>query len=138
MEYRMANTVVSPTHFRLLTALRAIGPYLRESESQKGTYLFDCLSVCVDDKKSPEDREFWGWWMELDSTMTGKVVDNFVAKFQVGMYDKEGHWVTTKVPEKFKQEVARTQDEFLQKLNKVLEDRFALQLDLHDESEECV
>lgn len=134
----MTNKVVSPTHFRLLTALRAIGPYLREPESKEGTYLFDCLSVCVDDKKSPEEREFWGWWMELDSTMTDKVVDSFVAKFQVGMYDKEGNWVAVKVPKKFKQEVARTQEEFLKKLTKVLEERFALEFTLHDESEEFV
>ena len=138
MEYRMANKVVSPTHFRLITALRAIGPYLRESESQDGKYLFDCLSVCVDDKKSPELREFWGWWMELDSSREEDVVNGFVAKFQVGKYDTEGNWQTVSVPKKFKVEVARTQEEFLKKLSKVLEERFALEFTLHDESEEFV
>jgi sigma factor-binding protein Crl len=134
----MANTVVSPTHFRLLTALRAIGPYLRESESEEGNYLFDCLSVCVDDKKSPEEREFWGWWMVLDSTVNEKIVESFVAKFKVGMYDKEGQWVTKKLPKKVKPEVARTQEEFLKKLSKVLEERFALEFTIHEESEEFV
>ncbi len=59
----MSETTQGPTHFRLMSKLKAIGPYLREPQSQEGRYYFDCLSVCVDDKKSPEKREFWagGW-----------------------------------------------------------------------------
>lgn len=59
----MSEPTKSPTHYRLLSTLRAIGPYLRESQSTDGMYIFDCLSVCVNDKKSPEQREFWGWWL---------------------------------------------------------------------------
>ncbi|EGV2674026.1 Crl family RNA polymerase assembly factor, partial [Vibrio parahaemolyticus] len=54
----MSETTQGPTHFRLMSKLKAIGPYLREPQSQEGRYYFDCLSVCVDDKKSPEKREF--------------------------------------------------------------------------------
>ncbi len=47
----MSETTQGPTHFRLMSKLKAIGPYLREPQSQERRYYFDCLSVCVDDKK---------------------------------------------------------------------------------------
>lgn len=131
----MAELATTPTHYRLLTALRAIGPYLRESDSKEGHYLFDCLSVCVDDKKSPEEREFWGWWMELDATDSIKNSSDYTAKFQLGIYNHDGNWDSVKVPQKAQAEVARTQSEFITKLSKVLEERFELKLIIDEESE---
>lgn len=134
----MANTVVSPTHFRLLSALRAIGPYLRETESGEGEYLFDCLAVCVNDKKSPEDREFWGWWMVLEAVIREEQVEGFVARFHMGCYDIDGTWNAIDVPKKAMPEVVRTQEDFIEKLTKVLEERFELAFTLHQESIEFV
>ncbi|MFA0544508.1 sigma factor-binding protein Crl, partial [Vibrio sp. 10N.222.52.B7] len=68
-----------------LNVLKAIGPYLREPQSEDGHYIFDCLSVCVNDKKSPEEREFWGWWLELDKSEEG-----FSAKYNTGKYNIDG------------------------------------------------
>ncbi len=132
----MANKAVSPTHFKLLLAFKAIGPYLREPESQEGMYLFDCLSVCVDDKQPPEEREFWGWWMELESTVKDDQITGFVAKFQAGLYDLDGKWQAKELPQKAKSEVIRTQEVFLNKLAKMLDERFTLGFTLHQESEE--
>ncbi len=132
----MADKAVSPTHFKLLLALKAVGPYLRELESKESMYLFDCLSVCVDDKQPPEEREFWGWWMELESVIADNKITNFVAKFQVGLYDREGKWQVKELPEKAKPEVVRTQQEFLNKLSKMLDERFSLGFEQHEESEE--
>lgn len=132
----MTEVTASPTHFRLLSALRAIGPYLREKDSQDGRYLFDCLSVCVDDKKSPEEREFWGWWMELESCTEDEVTQSFTAKFEKGLYDFSGCWLQKSIPQAAQKEVARTQDEFMQKLTKVLQERFGLEFSLHEESAE--
>jgi len=112
-----------------MSKLKAIGPYLREPQSQEGRYYFDCLSVCVDDKKSPEKREFWGWWMDLESIEGG-----FTAKYHIGKYNKEGQWVSEALPKKVVEEVYLTQSTFHQKLVDTLEEHFKLEVEYHTES----
>ncbi|EGU42912.1 DNA-binding transcriptional regulator Crl [Vibrio ichthyoenteri ATCC 700023] len=129
----MSKVTKIPTHFRLLTSLRAIDPYLRESQSREEFYLFDCLAVCVDDKKSPEEREFWGWWLELE--MQGQ---EFAARYRVGKYDKKGEWVDKAIPKDAIAEVNRIQNVFHQKLVELLEKEYAMSLSLHDKSVEFV
>ncbi|WP_394247878.1 sigma factor-binding protein Crl [Vibrio profundi] len=129
----MSEVAKNPTHYRLLSALKAIGPYLREPQSEEGHYLFDCLSVCVNDKKSPEEREFWGWWLELD-----KSEDGFSAKYNVGKYNLAGDWDSQSLPKKAVAEVNRTQEAFHQKLVDVLSSQFELDVTLDKESVEFV
>ena len=129
----MSNVTKIPTHFRLLTSLRAIGPYLRESQSREGYYLFDCLGVCVDDQKSPEEREFWGWWLELE--MQDQV---FAARYRVGQYDKLGEWVGQALPKDAIAEVSRIQINFHKKLVDLLEKEYGMSVTLHDKSVEFV
>ncbi|KOO14602.1 XRE family transcriptional regulator [Vibrio xuii] len=129
----MSEQTKSPTHYRLLTTLRAIGPYLRESQSSEGSYLFDCLSVCVNDKKSPEQREFWGWWLELE-----KNGEAFEARYRSGLYDVTGEWQDKALPKKAIQDVTRTQEVFHQKLLETLEKEFEISLAIHKESVEFV
>ncbi|MZI91684.1 sigma factor-binding protein Crl [Vibrio sp. CAIM 722] len=116
----MSEVTKLPTHFRLLAAFKAIGPYVREELCKDGYYWFDCLSVCIDDKKAPEKREFWGWWMELTTTESG-----FKVQYHVGMYNQAGDWVNKEPPEKDVAEIIRTRDDFEKKLHKMLEERFA-------------
>jgi len=129
----MSEVAKNPTHYRLLSALKAVGPYLREPQSEEGHYLFDCLSVCVNDKKSPEEREFWGWWLELD-----KSEDGFSAKYNVGKYNLAGDWDSQSLPKKAVEEVNRTQEAFHQKLVDVLSSQFELNVTLDKESVEFV
>lgn len=129
----MSDTTKTPTHYRLLSVLRAIGPYLRESQSEEGAYLFDCLSVCVDDKKSPEQREFWGWWLELKQEG-----DIYLARYRIGLYDVNGDWQDKKLPKKTVEDVNRTQEAFHSKLLKTLQSEFAIQVEMHQESVEFV
>ncbi|MEI8631139.1 sigma factor-binding protein Crl [Vibrio sp. PP-XX7] len=84
----MSQLMKEPTHHRLNIAFRALGPYLREEMYGDGVYLFDCLAVCVDDKKSPEHREFWGWWMELRLDER-----EFATYYSTGRFDLSGNWV---------------------------------------------
>ena len=129
----MSNVTKIPTHFRLLTSLRAIGPYLRESQSRDGYYLFDCLGVCVDDQISPEEREFWGWWLELE--MQDQV---FTARYRVGQYDKLGEWVPQALPKDAITEVNRIQNNFHKKLVGLLEKEYGMSVTLHGKSVEFV
>lgn len=129
----MSEVTKSPTHYRLLSAMKAIGPYLREGQCKDGFYLFDCLAFCVNDKKSPEKREFWGWWMELSPTS-----DGFEAKYHIGRYNLAGEWHADAVPKTALPEVNRTQEDFHQKLEKTLQERFTLTLSLHEQSTEFV
>lgn len=61
----MSEVTQQPTHYRLLNVLKAIGPYLREPQSEEGHYIFDCLSVCVNDKNHQKNVSFgaggWNW-----------------------------------------------------------------------------
>ncbi|MGF1907913.1 sigma factor-binding protein Crl [Vibrio kasasachensis] len=129
----MSKVTKIPTHFRLLTSLRALGPYLRESQSKEGFYLFDCLGVCVNDKKSPEEREFWGWWLELEQQ------DNqFAARYRIGKYNSQGQWVGESLPKKAVADVNRIQNSFHQSLLTMLENEYGIEVGLHDESVEFV
>lgn len=125
----MADDIKAPTHNRLLAKLRAIGPYLRDPQSQEGLYYFDCLSVCVDDKKSPEKREFWGWWMELTAEEGG-----FSAYYQIGKYDVDGHWQSVELPTSAVEEVNKTQRVFQDKLTQTLDQHFQLSVKVQPDS----
>lgn len=127
----MSDVTTSPTHYRLLSVLKAIGPYLREPASKDGYYLFDCLSVCVNDKKSPEEREFWGWWLELEKTDSG-----YAANYSLGIYNTAGDWQRKALPNKAVAEVNRTQEDFHKKLVDTLQQRFEISIELHKESVE--
>ncbi|MBD1575036.1 sigma factor-binding protein Crl [Vibrio sp. S11_S32] len=125
----MTDIATGPTHFRLLSALRAVGPYLRESDCQPGLYLFDCLSVCVDETKSPELREFWGWWLKLE-----RVEQNFVANYSYGKYDEKGQWLDLSVPNNAQPEVERTLDAFHKKIEAVLVTQYGFTISSHQDS----
>ncbi|MCJ2377823.1 sigma factor-binding protein Crl [Vibrio sp. ZSDZ34] len=129
----MSDKSSNPTHYRLITALKAVGPYLREPLSNEKNYHFDCLSVCVDDKQSPEDREFWGWWLDL--SFNGK---SFEARYHLGLYNQVGEWVNENVPASAIQEINRTQEAFHNKLVNMLDEKFSLSVSIHEESVEFV
>jgi sigma factor-binding protein Crl len=69
--------------------------------------------------------------MNLEQTQEG-----FTANFYTGIYNQAGTWDDVEVPEKEIKEVTRTQVEFASKLGKMLADRFALQFELHPDSEQ--
>ncbi|OBT16838.1 XRE family transcriptional regulator [Vibrio sp. UCD-FRSSP16_10] len=121
-----------PTYHRMIAKLKAIGPYLRESECQPNLFLFDCLSVCVDDKKSPECREFWGWWMELEKQDEGSIC---IARFHHGKYNASGAWIDEKLPATAEAEVQRTQTVFESKIKEQLSKQFEFEFELHQDSE---
>ncbi|MDC0609908.1 sigma factor-binding protein Crl [Vibrio sp.] len=121
----MPGSFKEPTHNRLIAAFKAVGPYVREEQCKEGYYMFDCLSVCINDKKSPEEREFWGWWMEV--TKDGELLKG---QTFIGRYDSEGKWVKEKPAAKAVDEVKRTHGVFCQKIEAALKDKFDLEATL--------
>lgn len=101
---------------RLMKEFIGLGPYIRESQCKGNSYFFDCLAVCVNSKPSPEKREFWGWWMDLEANEEG-----FTYQVHIGLYDKAGEWqVKTIKDAETQKEIERNLAEFLQKLQNYL------------------
>jgi sigma factor-binding protein Crl len=115
----MSTLIKEPTYHRLNAAFKLLGPYLREEKYQGGVYHFDCLAVCVNEKASPESREFWGWWMVLTQHEY-----QFEAKYAIGRYDVSGNWIPECPQDAAMAEVIRTRDTFHEKLVALLKDQF--------------
>ncbi|WP_299015970.1 sigma factor-binding protein Crl [uncultured Photobacterium sp.] len=128
----MTTNTTFPPHGRLMTKLTALGPYLRQQKSSEGRFFFDCLASCISAKKAPEEREFWGWWMEITATETG-----FEYCYYFGRYDNKGDWLRESVPAKHQQAVLQTLDDFYPKLTGLLQDEFKLELTAASELEEA-
>ncbi len=115
--------MATPTHGRLMMKLAAIGPYLRDKCSQKDRYFFDSLVTCVDAQKSPEEREFWGWWLILDVKDS-----NFTAQYGFGRYDLSAQWQADPLPTTAVEDVEKNLSDFEALLAKGMADNFDIEL----------
>ncbi|MGF1691191.1 sigma factor-binding protein Crl [Photobacterium kagoshimensis] len=118
----MTTQTAFPPYGRLLTKLTAIGPYLRQQQSKEGAFFFDCLASCISAKKEPDEREFWGWWLELNASDKG----GYEYRYFFGRYNSAGEWVEDKVPAKHSEAVLKTLHDFYPKLTKALAENFEL------------
>jgi len=76
-----------PSHGRIIKLLTDLGPYFRRLNSTESSYFFDCLEICLDDKKEPEEREFLGWWMIVTKNEHSFQYERFN-----GRYNLAGNW----------------------------------------------
>ncbi len=113
----MSETLIKgPSRGRLFKLFTDFGPYFRKLKSDEETFFFDCLEICVDDKKEPEERIFLGWWTELtrnDNTFTYQ-------RFN-GLYDIEGNWVSSKITKKEMLQIDQSFNTFIENLTEMID-----------------
>lgn len=112
------------TNGRLLTRFAQLGPYLRQHKCTEDVFFFDCLANCVNAEKSPENREFWGWWLLLHAKEGG-----FEYSYEFGMYDLNGDWITDNLPEHCTADVKQSLNDYYSKLFSLC-DEIGLSLDV--------
>ncbi|PKF62861.1 sigma factor-binding protein Crl [Psychromonas sp. psych-6C06] len=107
---------LSPSRGRLFKIFTDLGPYFRKLQSTESSFFFDCLEICVDDKKEPEEREFLGWWLIVTRTDDGYDYERFD-----GLYNLDGDWVTCKIKKADQKLIDASFDLFLERLKTLIE-----------------
>ncbi|TEW56684.1 sigma factor-binding protein Crl [Psychromonas sp. RZ22] len=120
----MSDTALKgPSRGRLFKLFTDIGPYFRKLQSDEGTFFFDCLEICVDDKEEPENRTFLGWWLLV--TRTG---NTFQYKRYNGLYDIQGNWVEATINKKQMQQLDQSFTHFTDKLSVLIDNEIGCKL----------
>lgn len=107
---------LSPSRGRLFKIFTDLGPYFRKLESAENNFFFDCLEVCVDAEKEPEQREFFGWWLVISRSEHG-----FVYERNNGRYNLEGKWAVCKIKKKDQVLLDASFELFIERLSALLE-----------------
>jgi len=107
---------LSPSRGRLFKIFTDLGPYFRKLQSTESTFFFDCLEICVDDTKEPEEREFLGWWLVVTRSEDGFTYERFD-----GQYNLEGDWVASKITTAEQQPINNSFDIFIERLKLLIE-----------------
>jgi len=106
----------SPSRGRLFKIFTDLGPYFRKLQSTDNSFFFDCLEVCVDDDKEPEEREFYGWWL-----IVTRDEDGFDYERYDGIYNLEGDWVVCKIKSKDQKQLDTSFELFIERLKALID-----------------
>lgn len=113
-----------PSHHKLLARMLKIGPYLRKERCQEHHYFFDCLAACTDANPPADEREFYGWWFEVEQATEGTL--NYSYRF--GLHSVDGQWTEQDIPDEHHEQVKSSLLDFYPKLHALLAD-FDLKLE---------
>lgn len=110
------SKIKGPSRGRLFKLFTDFGPYFRILKSDEKTFFFDCLEICVDAKKEPEERTFLGWWMIVTRTDNEFSYERFD-----GLYDLESNWVATPINKKQQKQLDESFEAFIGKLTEMVD-----------------
>ena len=112
-----------PSHGRIIKLLTDLGPYYRRLQSTESSYFFDCLEICIDDEKEPEEREFLGWWIVVTNNGDGCHYERFN-----GRYNLAGDWVAENISAQDLQQLDNSFALFIGRLQSLIEVELRQQL----------
>ena len=105
-----------PSRGRLFKLFNDLGPYFRKSLSTESSFFFDCLEVCINPEKEPENREFYGWWVLVTKQETCFNYQRFD-----GIYNLAGDWVAEPVSKQDQAQLDQSFELFLTRLKILFE-----------------
>jgi len=113
----MSQTLTKgPSRGRLFKLFTEIGPYFRHLQSDEKTFFFDCLEICVDAKKDPENRTFLGWWVVVN-----RQENQFTYQRYNGLYNLQGEWEEAKITKKQMLQLDQAFQVFIEKLSELID-----------------
>lgn len=112
-----------PSRGRLFKLFTDLGPYFRKQFSTESLFFFDCLEVCVDPEKEPQEREFYGWWINLKKDDSAFIYERFD-----GIYNTEGEWVVESLNKENKAQTDKSFKLFVDRLASLIDTETGLQL----------
>lgn len=107
---------LSPSRGRIFKLFTDLGPYFRKLQSTETSFFFDCLEICLDAEKEPEEREFYGWWLIVTCSE-----DGFDYERYNGRYDLAGDWIVSKIKKKDQKQLDVAFDLFIERLASLIE-----------------
>ena len=105
-----------PSRGRLYKLFTDLGPYFRKLQSTQESFFFDCLEICVDPEKAPEEREFYGWWLVVTQNETG-----YHYQRADGLYDLCGNWIEKSVSAEQQKQLDKSFQLFIKRLDTLIE-----------------
>ena len=111
-----SDLLLTPSRGRLFKLFTDLGPYFRKLQSTENSFFFDCLDVCVDDTKEPDERQFNGWWLIVTRDENGFDYERYD-----GLYNLEGDWVVTAITSNDQQILDASFDLFIDRLKSLIE-----------------
>ena len=107
---------LSPSRGRIFKLFTDLGPYFRKLQSTDTSFFFDCLEVCVDDTKEPNERQFYGWWLVVTRDENG-----FNYRRYNGLYNLDGDWFVSKIKKKDQKQIDDSFNLFIVRLQSLIE-----------------
>ncbi|MCK5819928.1 MAG: Crl family RNA polymerase assembly factor [Psychromonas sp.] len=116
--------IKSPTRKIIFQMFTDLGPYFRPLRSTETSFFFDSLEICLDIKKEPVLRTFYGWSLVLSKNELHYNTIRFD-----GLFNIESEWVNVHISDANQKIINRSFNLFITRLQTLLTDELGLSAD---------